>query len=156
MVRLKNDSVYNLMLQAASSISISSHLPAFVALLSSYDHWLKTELHDHHPYCFVFIQMFFNKDNYGKDFTALQQSIYLNPQTIRKHWDIFRQNFSEEYDRFRFLPQQLLIARFFQFFYDKDFCKLNYPYRFLTLDNFSAFLAEINISDSDRLFSAYS
>ena len=73
MVRLKNDPVYNLMIQAASSISIASRLPAFVALLSSLDHWRKTELHDRHPYCFVFIQMFFNKDNYGKGFTALQQ-----------------------------------------------------------------------------------
>lgn len=58
MVRLKNDPVYNLMIRAASSISIESCLPAFIALLSSLDHWRKTELHDTHPYRFVFIQMF--------------------------------------------------------------------------------------------------
>ena len=113
MVRLKNDPTYNLMIHAASSISIASCLPAFVALLSSLDHWRKTEAHDTHPYRFVFIQMFFNKGNYGKDFTALKQLVFLDPQTISKYWDLFKQNFSMEYVRCCSLPQQLLIIRIF-------------------------------------------
>ena len=140
------------MIHAASSISIASCLPAFVALLSSLDHWRKTAAHDTHPYRFVFIQMFFNKDNYGKDFTALQQSVFLDPQTISKYWDLFKQNFFEEYVRCRSLPQQLLVMRFIQFLYDKDLCKLVCPYRFLTLNTIFSFLDEINISDSDRQF----
>lgn len=152
MVRLKNDPVYNLMIHAASSICVASCLPAFVALLSSLDHWRKTELHDYHPYCSVFIQMFFNKANYSKDFTALKQTIFLDPQTIRKYWEIYRQNFLDEYNRCRFLPQHLLIARFIHFLYDKNLCKLVFPYRFLTLDTVFSFVDEINISDSDRQF----
>ena len=122
MVRLKNDPTYNLMIHAASSISIASCLPAFVALLSSLDHWRKTELHDNHPYLFVFIQMFFNKDNHGKNFTSLKQSVFLDPQTISKYWDIFKQNFSEQYTYYRSLPQQLLVTSLIQFLYDKDLC----------------------------------
>lgn len=152
MVRLKNDPVYILMIRAASSKSIASCLPAFVALLSSLDHWRKAEAHDHRPFCPVFIQMFFNKDNYGKNFTALQQSVYLDPQTLRKYWNFFKQNFFKEYTLCRALPQQLLIIRFFQFLYDKDLCKLVFPYRFLTLDTVSAFLAEMNLSEPDRQF----
>lgn len=139
MVRLKNDPVYNLMIRAASSISFASCLPAFIALLSSLDHWRKTELHDTHPYRFVFIQMFFNKDNYRKDFTSLQQSVFLDPQTIRKYWNIFRQNFFEEYKLCKNLPQHLLISRFLLFLYDRDFCKLIHPYRFLTINTFLSF-----------------
>ena len=62
------------------------------------------------------------------------------------------QNFFGEYIRCRPLPQQLPIMKFIQFIYDKDLGKLIYPYRFLTLSTIFAFLAEINISDSDRQF----
>ena len=152
MVRLKNDPFYNLMIRAASSISIESCLPAFVALLSSLEHWRKTELHDTHPYRFVFIQMFFNKDNYRKDFTSLQQSVFLDTQTIRKYWDIFRQNFFEEYKLCKNLPQHLLISRFLLFLYDRDFCKLIHPYRFFTINTFLSLLSEINIPEADKQF----
>lgn len=152
MARLKNDPVYNLMIHAASCGSDFSCLPAFVALLTSLDHWHKAELHDHHSYCYVFIQMFFNKENHGKDFTALQQSVYFDPQTLRKYWNIYRQNFVKEYEICRAQPQQLLIARFLHFLYDKELCKCIYPYCFLTLTTFFAFLSEANLSDPDRQF----
>ena len=152
MARLKNDPVYNLMIDAASCGSDFSCLAAFVALLSSLDHWHKAELHDHHSYCYVFIQMFFNKENYGKDFTALQQSVYFDPQTLRKYWNIFRQNFVKEYELCRSQPKQLLIARFLHFLYDKELCKCIYAYCFLALSTFFAFLSEANLSDPDRQF----
>ena len=152
MVRLKNDPVYNVMIHAASCGSDHSCLPAVVVLLTSLDHWHKATLHDHHSYCYVFIQMFFNKENYGKDFTALQQSVYFDPQTLRKYWNIFRQNFVREYELCLSQPPQLLIARFLHFLYDKELCKCMYPYCFMTLNTFFAFLSEEQLSDPDRQF----
>ena len=152
MVRLKNDPVYNVMIHAASCGSDHSCLPAVVALLTSLDHWHKAELHDHHSYCYVFIQMFFNKENYGKDFTALQQSVYFEPQTLRKYWNIYRQDFVREYKLCQSQPRQLLIARFFHFLYDKELCKCIYPYRYLTLDTFLTFLSEAKLSEAYRQF----
>ena len=134
MVRLKNDPVYNVMIHAASCGSDHSCLPAVVALLTSLDHWHKAELHDHHSYCYVFIQMFFNKENYGKYFTALQQSVYFEPQTLRKYWNIYRQDFVREYKLCQSQPRQQLIARFFHFLYDKKLCKCIYPYRGQNID----------------------
>ena len=152
MARLKNDPVYNLMIHAASCGPSFSCLPAFVALLTSFDHWHKAELHDHHSYCYVFIQMFFNKNNHGKDFTALQQSIYFEPQTLRKYWNIFRQNFVREYELCRLQSQQLLIARLLHFLYDKELCKYICPYCILTLNTFFAFLSEAKFGELDRQF----
>ena len=97
-------------------------------------------------------QMFFNKENYGKDFTALQQSVYFDPQTLRKYWNIYRQDFVREYKLCQSQPRQQLIARFFHFLYDKKLCKCMYPYCFMTLNTFFAFLSEAQLSDPDRQF----
>lgn len=152
MVRLKNDPIYNVMIHAASGGLDHSCLPAFVALLTSLDHWHKAALHDHHSYRYVFMQMFFNKENYRKDFTALQQSVYFDPQTLRKYWNIFRQNFVKEYELCLSQPQQLLIALFLHFLYDRELCKCIYPHCFMTLNTFCAFLSEANLSEPDRQF----
>lgn len=96
--------------------------------------------------------MFFNKKNHGKDFTALQQTVYFEPQTLCKCWNIYRQNFVREYELCRSQPQQLLIARFLHFLYDKELCKCIYPSCFMTLNTFFAFLSEAKLSEPDRQF----
>ena len=152
MARSRIDPVYEQMREAVSSKCGINDLPAFLAVLESVSYWLKFDFKTKQPHCRIFVQLVFNKDNYGKNCKALEKSIYYEQQTIRKNWNIYKKHFLRDYAKYKALPTQLLITSYIQFVFDRDICIAIFPHRILTLVELLTFLDEAVLSTSDKKF----
>lgn len=101
------------MRDTASSKHIYDDFPAIIALLSSFEFWLRFD--DDPALCRNFIQIVFNPQNYGLSFDRLEDVCGYREKTIRTHCKMYMQRFWAEYRYFSSLPLPLLISRYIEF-----------------------------------------